>query len=466
MDATTSFSHRIEFPFTIQEELGNSTSVFISFLEPQNITAELFDGSGKPCVAECPVTATDLSISVNLPTTAATESWKLVLRARGSQASNVTVAVLSTQRDPLKAPIRAETCVKHDPVTNQALIYTRVTKDGYAVLNAKAVATVDFNGTTGRVFLPLYDHGKASEPSGVSTLKGHSDFAEHSAVGPGGLLLSELKSDMEGDETCKASSSSEECRSASDVESESRRGLPGALIYQGPTGDSEIGLVSFGGVFQVKENVTKEDLPPAPVRDLKVLGVKKKDGKLSVKLSWTCMGAYLDSENATLTDLRASLNTRELIYRFDNATPILGAHILEGSLTPLSPYKVQTVRIQLPQDLVSTSGGKQGSIRLGMRTQNERGVFSPVSNIVPVVRSTRPKPSPVTSTTATNKPHSIASKKPPAGNRAFSFCRGTPKRAISRVPPALKDPTVHTDLRCSTTSSLRTRASQLGHEVV
>lgn len=35
---------------------------------------------------------------------------------------------------------------------------------------------------------------------------------------------------MESDETCKASSSSEECRSASHVESESRRGLPGALI--------------------------------------------------------------------------------------------------------------------------------------------------------------------------------------------------------------------------------------------
>lgn len=80
--------------------------------------------------------------------------------SRGSQASDVTVAVLSTQRDPLKAPIRAETCVKYDPVTNQALIYTRVTKDGYAVLNAKAIATVDFNGTTGRVLLPLYDHGK------------------------------------------------------------------------------------------------------------------------------------------------------------------------------------------------------------------------------------------------------------------------------------------------------------------
>ncbi|XP_042142999.1 uncharacterized protein LOC121833632 [Ixodes scapularis] len=179
----------------------------------------------------------------------------------------------------------------------------------------------------------------SSEPSGVSTLEGHSSFTEHSAVGPGKFLLSELKSDMESDETCKASSSSEECRSASHVESKSRRGLPGALIYQWPTGDSEIGLVSFGGVFQVKENATKEDLPPAPVRDLKVLGVKKKDGKLSVKLSWTCMGAHLDSENATLTDLRASLNTRELIYRFDNATPILGAHILEGSLTPLSPYE-------------------------------------------------------------------------------------------------------------------------------
>ncbi|XP_042143000.1 calcium-activated chloride channel regulator 2-like [Ixodes scapularis] len=71
MDTTTSFSGTKEFPFTIQEELGNNTSVFISYLEPQNISAELFDGSGKPCVTECPVNATDLSISVNLPTTTA-----------------------------------------------------------------------------------------------------------------------------------------------------------------------------------------------------------------------------------------------------------------------------------------------------------------------------------------------------------------------------------------------------------
>ncbi|CAN8025564.1 unnamed protein product, partial [Ixodes persulcatus] len=91
--------------------------------------------------------------------------------------------------------------------------------------------------------------------------------------------------------------------------------------------------------------------------------------------------------------------------------------------------RVQTVRIQLPQDLVSTSGGKQGSIRLGMRTQNERGVFSPVSNIVPVVRSTRPKPSPVTSTTATNKPHSIASKKTPAGNVSTTASSKGPQTA-------------------------------------
>ncbi|CAN8025566.1 unnamed protein product [Ixodes persulcatus] len=246
---------------------------------------------------------------------------------------------------------------------------------------------------------------------------------------------------MEGDETCKASTYSEECRSASHVESESRRGLPGALIYQWPTGDSEIRLVSFGGVFQVKENAIKEDLQPAPVRDLKVLGVKKKDGKLSVKLSWTCMGAHLDSENATLTDLRASLNTRELIYRFDNATPILGAHILEGSLTPLSPYEVQAVRIQLPQDLVSTSGGKPGSIRLGLRTRNERGVFSPVSNIVPVIWNTRPKFPPVTSTTATKKPHTIPSKRSPAGNVSTTVSSKVPQTASKASEGANKEQT-------------------------
>ncbi|CAN8005448.1 unnamed protein product [Ixodes pacificus] len=64
-----------------------------------------------------------------------------------------------------------------------------------------------------------------------------------------------------------------------------------------------------------------------------------------------------------------------------------------------------------------------------MRTQNERGVFSPVSNIVPVVRSTRPKPSPVTSTTATNKPHPIASKRSPAGNVSTTVSSKVPQPA-------------------------------------
>ncbi|CAN8001229.1 unnamed protein product, partial [Ixodes hexagonus] len=140
-------------------ELGKDTIVRISFLEKQNITVKLIDGSGKDCVSECKFTETDLAINVNLPTTIAAETWKLILEAGGTEASNVTVVVLSTQRDPQQAPIRAETRVRHDPRTSHALIYTRVTKGGYAVLNAKVVATIDFNGTVGRDLLPLLDNG-------------------------------------------------------------------------------------------------------------------------------------------------------------------------------------------------------------------------------------------------------------------------------------------------------------------
>ncbi|CAN8005446.1 unnamed protein product, partial [Ixodes pacificus] len=98
--------------------------------------------------------------------------------------------------------------------------------------------------------------------------------------------------------------------------------------------------------------------------------------------------------------------------------------------------RVQAVRIQLPQDLVSTSGGKPGSIRLGMRTQNERGVFSPVSNVVPVVWNTRPKPSPVTSTTATNKPHTIPSNRSPAGNVSTTVSSKGPQTTSEATPAA------------------------------
>ncbi|CAN8026097.1 unnamed protein product, partial [Ixodes persulcatus] len=84
-------------------------------------------------------------------------------------------------------------------------------------------------------------------------------------------------------------------------------------------------------------------------------------------------------------DLRSSLKSRDLIYKFEGATKITNDDVLEGDLTPKDPFRLHRVKVRLPQALVSASQYKPGSIFLGLRTENNRGKKSQVSNIAPVV---------------------------------------------------------------------------------
>ncbi|XP_040069737.1 calcium-activated chloride channel regulator 2 [Ixodes scapularis] len=140
----------------------------------------------------------------------------------------------------------------------------------------------------------------------------------------------------------------------------------------------------------------REDLPPAPIRDLVVSEAELNDEEMTATLSWTSMGAYLDSGQAQAVDIRAGSHPRVLLFTFNNATPISEEDVLEGSLEPLEPYKPQKVKVKLPEELVSRAQGRPNSIYLGMRTLNDKGRASSVSNIVPVTNIKSPKPAPPT----------------------------------------------------------------------
>ncbi|KAG0428775.1 hypothetical protein HPB47_024258 [Ixodes persulcatus] len=119
-----------------------------------------------------------------------------------------------------------------------------------------------------------------------------------------------------------------------------------------------------------------KDLPPDRVRDLAVKDVNRTSGDVTVTISWTSTGANLDAGKATSLDLRSSLDLRELIYNFQEAKQLRTNNVLEGSLTPEDPYRLQTVKVRLPKALVSASQDKPGSIFLGLRTKNDRGKLS------------------------------------------------------------------------------------------
>ncbi|CAN8002073.1 unnamed protein product, partial [Ixodes hexagonus] len=228
-----------------------------------------------------------------------------------------------------------------------------------------------------------------------------------------------------------------------------------AANFQEPPADAEYNLVSYASTLNMKHDITQNDLEPAEVRDLRVVDVTRKGMESNATLSWTCMGAHLDSGHAKHTDLRASLNPLVLLHEFENATVISNDDLLEGSLDPLEPYEYQMVRIRLPRQLVYKTKGKPGSVFLGLRSYNSRGAVSSVSNIVPLIWGTAPMhrtvaPTKVLPTSANDN----LTKTPNPGSRLDTV--GTPTRPI--VAPSRPLPT-------SAEANL-TKISTTGHRLV
>ncbi|XP_040357595.1 calcium-activated chloride channel regulator 1-like [Ixodes scapularis] len=346
--------------------------------------------------------------------------------------------------------IRAESCIRHVQSTNMIVIYSRVTKGGFRVLNANVTATVTLPGKDETVFLPLRDDGKGADvkaddgeyasyftryqKKGRYSVRTDVTVDPSARLGPArpgtnappppGILRAARLRRGPG-KMCAASNSSPECKKKSLGKLAEQR-LPFRPFLKGsmrrghrydkaPLVDSVTRLIAYAGAFQLKKAAKASDLAPDRVRDLAVKNVTRSSGNLTVTLSWTSTGANLDTGRAKSLDLRSSLKSRDLVYKFKGATKITNDDVLEGDLTPKDPFSLHTVKVRLPEVLVSASQDKPGSIFLGLRTKNKRGKQSQVSNIAPVVwlaavktttvKTTRPPTAPHrTSTPMTYKP--------------------------------------------------------------
>ncbi|KAM7294658.1 calcium-activated chloride channel regulator 2-like [Ixodes scapularis] len=159
LDSKTSVQ---KIPFAIPKELGKDTYVTASITEEKPFKVYLLGPTGVKCISECTTeTLGPLMVQVKLPETTKTETWTVVLEKKRGPV-NVSVVVMTKQRGHEDA-IRAESCIRHVQSTNMIVIYSRVTKGGFRVLNANVTATVTLPGKDETVFLPLRDDGKGAD---------------------------------------------------------------------------------------------------------------------------------------------------------------------------------------------------------------------------------------------------------------------------------------------------------------
>ncbi|CAN8001965.1 unnamed protein product, partial [Ixodes hexagonus] len=177
--------------------------------------------------------------------------WKLIVKPKAVAVSDLTVIVVSKQRDPKKAAIRARSFVKNDGKSQEPLIYSRVTKGTDLVLDAKVTATISFNGSNETFTLPLLDNGKGPDPK-----KNDGEYSAYMTKLQGSGRYS-VRTDVKILKTTRL---------------------------------QEQSMVAYAGTLNVKNNITREDLEPARIRDLAVSDAKPSHGGLTATLSWTAMG--------------------------------------------------------------------------------------------------------------------------------------------------------------------------------
>ncbi|CAN8005088.1 unnamed protein product [Ixodes pacificus] len=70
------------------------------------------------------------------------------------------------------------------------------------------------------------------------------------------------------------------------------------VSFQEQPEGAEISMVVYAGAVNILRDITQKELNPADVRDLRVDSVTVDGKNISATLSWTCMGAHLDSGRA------------------------------------------------------------------------------------------------------------------------------------------------------------------------
>ncbi|CAN8030737.1 unnamed protein product [Ixodes persulcatus] len=247
-------------------ELGHETKILVTTPNDEDYDLEVEDSNGKVCAA-CNVTLGKQSTNIDMPRTSTTDTWRLVVKPKAASIANITVVVLSKQRVPGQDPIRAESSVEYN--NQQTRVYSKVTKGTAAVLGALVTATVTFGGPGGTgETLQLLDNG-----IGADNLKDDGDYSAFFTQLKGAGRYS-VRTDVKEERV-----------------------------------NEELSLVAYAGSVQVKSDLMREDLPPAPIRDLVVSEATLDDEEMTATLSWTSMGYTCPSvlcllENSTMMKQR------------------------------------------------------------------------------------------------------------------------------------------------------------------
>ncbi|EEC11192.1 hypothetical protein IscW_ISCW009284 [Ixodes scapularis] len=140
------------------------------------------------------------------------------------------------------------------------------------------------------------------------------------------------------------------------------------LLFQQQPEGAEISMVVYAGAVNILRHITQKDLNPADVRDLRVDNVTVDGKNITATLSWTCMGAHLDSgrvSNIVQLDWDTSSGGSVVDHTEAHPPPAVRTTALPRTVAPAAPtpYTVSTPAAELKgQDEKSSSGLLLGAV--------------------------------------------------------------------------------------------------------
>ncbi|CAN8025354.1 unnamed protein product [Ixodes persulcatus] len=145
------------------------------------------------------------------------------------------------------------------------------------------------------------------------------------------------------------------------------------VSFQEQPEGAEINMVTYAGAVNILRHITQKDLVPADVRDLRVDSVAVDGKNITATLSWTCMGAHLDSgravSNVVQLDWDTSSGGSVAVHTEAHPPPAVRTKALPRTVAPAAPAPCtpSTPPDELKgQDEKSSSGLLLGSVLIAV----------------------------------------------------------------------------------------------------
>ncbi|CAN7974823.1 unnamed protein product, partial [Ixodes persulcatus] len=145
------------------------------------------------------------------------------------------------------------------------------------------------------------------------------------------------------------------------------------VSFQEQPEGADINMVVYAGAVHILRHITQKDLNPADVRDLRVDSVKVNGKNITATLSWTCMGAHLDSGRAVSNIVQLDWDTSSggsvVDHTEAHPPPAVRTKALPRTVAPAAPtpYTPSTPPVELKgQDKKSSSGPLLGAVLIAV----------------------------------------------------------------------------------------------------